>query len=126
RCPARIHPLSRRIPRPRESRLFVNGVHLIKDVTAALRARRYRRSKKTKDINSGVTVEDDGGRVVNAVEMCELAGRIVTDRATDDDREMAGRLILELVRRLPECVAVTVSGPPDSAAMNSARRMANK
>jgi len=63
-----------------------------KDVTAPLRARRYRRRKANK-IKPGVTV--------TTPEMCALAARIGDGRATPGDLKLAERLIMALVDRLP-------------------------
>jgi len=67
-----------------------------RDVTAPLRSRRYRR--KQKEINASVTV--------STVEMCGLAARLESGRATAEDIGMAGRLVLALVKLLPADSAI--------------------
>jgi hypothetical protein len=65
---------------------------LAKDVTGALRARRYRR-RKVNESKAGVTV--------STPEMCALAARLGDHRATPGDLKLAERLIMALVDRLP-------------------------
>jgi hypothetical protein len=91
----------------------------IKDVTGALRARRYRAKKNRNGINAGVTVESDfDAATVTAIstpEMCALAARLGDGRASCDDMRMAERLIMALVDRLPadSVLDIEVGESPD-------------
>jgi hypothetical protein len=80
----------------------------LKDVTGALRARRYRQRKSRNETNAGVTVDAQAvtaiTKVVTAIstpDMCALAARLGDGRASRDDMRMAERLIMPLVNRLP-------------------------
>jgi hypothetical protein len=79
--------------------LATKTVERIKDVTGALRARRYRRNK----VN-----ESKAGVTVTTADMAGLAGRLATERATDEDLALAGRLVIELMRRLPPDSSIDV------------------
>jgi hypothetical protein len=70
-----------------------------KDVTGALRARRYRQ-KKASEINPVVTVTTE--------EMCGLAGRLGAGRATVEDLHLAERLLLALMQLLPPDSAIDI------------------
>jgi hypothetical protein len=75
---------------------------LPKDVTGALRARRYRRRQKANGINPGVAV--------TTPEMCALAARLGDGRATPGDLKLAERLIMALVNRLPPDSGIAMGG----------------
>jgi hypothetical protein len=69
----------------------------IKDVTGALRARRYRQKMKSNDFNGSVTVDavfDAATVTVSTPEMCALAARVGDGRASPEDLRMAERLIM--------------------------------
>jgi len=67
----------------------------VKDVTGALRSRRYRRRQNSNESKAGVTV--------TTPEMCRLASRLEGDTVTAAELQLAGGLImaLVLVDRLP-------------------------
>jgi hypothetical protein len=70
-----------------------------KDVTGALRARRYRR-RKGNEIKPGVTV--------STPEMCALSARVGAGMATAAELKLAERLIMALVDRLPPDSSIEV------------------
>jgi hypothetical protein len=76
-----------------------------KDVTGALRVRRFRARKKQNQINADVTVDAAFDAVhvtgISTVQMCSLAARIGDGRASREDLRMAERLTMQLVDRLP-------------------------
>jgi hypothetical protein len=72
-----------------------------KDVTGALRARRYRQRRKVNETKAGVTVDAPGVTAISTPEMCALAARVGDGRASREDLRMAERLIMNLVDRLP-------------------------
>jgi hypothetical protein len=78
---------------------------LPKDVTGALRARRYRHRRRQQKNGSenkvGVTVGADRRVTVSTIEMCALAARLGDGRASPGDLKLAERLIMALVDRLP-------------------------
>ena len=84
----------------------------IKDVTGALRARRYRAKKIGSDIKAGVTVEPDSDAptvtVISTPEMCALAARLGDGRALRHDLPIAEWLIMALVDRLPPDSAIRI------------------
>jgi hypothetical protein len=45
---------------------------------------------------------------ISTIDMCALASRVTTDRVTIEDLQLAERLIMELVRRLPADSALNV------------------
>jgi len=63
-----------------------------KDPTAALRVRRYRAKKRN---------ESKPVFTVSTVDMCRLAGRVGAGTATAAELQLAERLIMALVHRLP-------------------------
>ena len=75
------------------------------DVTGALRSRRYRHRKNGNEIKPDVTVEPVFDvatvTVISTPEMCSLAARIGDGRASHKDLQLAERLIMQLVDRLP-------------------------
>jgi hypothetical protein len=81
----------------------------IKDVTGALRARRYRERKNANKTNASVTVDAHAVTAITTVattaistpEMCAFAARLGDGRASREDLQLAERLIMELVDRLP-------------------------
>jgi hypothetical protein len=99
----------------------------IKDVTGALRARRYRAKKNGNEIKPSVTVEPDfdapgvtvlsperlskDGRRISTPEMCALAARLGDGRASHEDLRLTERLIMALVNRLPADSMIEVSVP---------------
>jgi hypothetical protein len=72
-----------------------------KDVTAPLRARRYRQKKNRKETNANVTVRPDLGVTVSTPEMGALAARLSDGRATIADLRLAERIIMTFVDKLP-------------------------
>lgn len=72
-----------------------------KDVTAALRARRYRERKNGKENNASVTVEQVDSVTISTAEMCGLASRLSDGRASRDDLQLADKVIMAFVMRLP-------------------------
>jgi len=64
-----------------------------KDPTAALRVRRYRAKKRS---------ESKPVLTVSTIDMCRLAGRVGAGTATEGERQLVERIILQLVRMLPE------------------------
>jgi len=89
----------------------------IKDVTGALRSRRFRAKKKLNGNNGSVTVEPvfDAASVtvISTSEMCSLAARIGDGRASPDDMRVAERLILALVDRLPADSTIEIEPAAD-------------
>jgi hypothetical protein len=79
-----------------------------KDVTAPLRSRRYRRKKNGKETKANVTAARDRGRVITTIEMCSLAARLSDGRAIPADLELAERVIMTFVDRLPPDSAIEV------------------
>jgi hypothetical protein len=71
------------------------------DVTGALRSRRYRAKKNGNETNASVTVDAAGVTAVSTPEMCALAARLGDGHASRDDMQLAERLIMALVDRLP-------------------------
>jgi len=67
----------------------MGAIAKIRDVTGALRARRYRRKNASKS---------KGGVTVNTADLCALASRIGDGRATLGDRQLAERVIMMVVR----------------------------
>ena len=61
----------------------------LRDVTGALRSRRYRRRQKANRFKAGVTV--------STPDMCALAARLEAGAATAAEQYLAGRLIMALV-----------------------------
>jgi hypothetical protein len=72
----------------------------VKDVTGALRSRRYRRRQNSNESKAGVTVTTS--------EMCALAARLGDGRANPGDLKLAERLIVALVDRLAADSAIEV------------------
>ena len=72
-----------------------------KDVTAASRARRYREKKNGREINASVTVRRDRAVTVSTIEMCALAARLGGNCVTVDDLQLAERIIMTFVDKLP-------------------------
>jgi len=72
-----------------------------KDVTAPLRARRYRQKRNGKENKANVTVRPNFSVTVSTIEMCSLAARLTGDSVTVADLRLAERLIMTLVDRLP-------------------------
>jgi hypothetical protein len=72
----------------------------LKDVTGAMRARRYRQRRKAKETMATVTVDALGVTAISTPEMCALAARLGDGRASYDDMRRAERLIMALVDRL--------------------------
>jgi hypothetical protein len=90
-----------------------------RDVTRALRARRYRQKMKSNDFNAGVMVEpvfDAPGAAVittdraviptdrtpiSTPEMCALAARLSNGLVSHEDLQLADKLIMALVDGLP-------------------------
>jgi hypothetical protein len=79
----------------------MGAVAKIKDVTAPLRSRRYRRKKNGNETKTNVTVRARARVTVSTPEMCALAARLGDGRATPGDLQLAERLIMALVDRLP-------------------------
>jgi hypothetical protein len=79
----------------------------VTDPTNALRSRRWRERKKRGNIRPDATV-DAPGVTVSTIEMCALASRLRDGRATPGDLQMAERLIMQLVYRLPADSAIDV------------------
>ena len=81
----------------------------IKDVTGALRARRYRAKKNGNGIKPGVTVASEidvhavtaitkvATTAISTPEMCALAARLGDGRASREDLQIAERLIMALL-----------------------------
>jgi hypothetical protein len=69
-------------------------------VTGALRVRRHRAKKKLSGTNAVFTVAG-GPPAITTPEMCALAARVGDGRATPGDLELAERLIMALMDRLP-------------------------
>jgi hypothetical protein len=80
----------------------------LKDVTGALRARRYRSRKKSNEINTNVTVDAPAGRLISASEMCSPAARVSSGRVTVEDLQLAERTIIAPVDRLPPDSSISV------------------
>jgi hypothetical protein len=80
--------------------IIVTGFRL-KDVTGALRARRYRARRKINEVNAAVTVDAPPRHAISTAQMCGLAARLSDGRASPDDLRMADKLIMALVDRLP-------------------------
>jgi hypothetical protein len=78
----------------------------VRDVTGALRSRRYRTRKSGNEINASVTVN---GKSIDTIAMCALAGRLSAGRVTVEDLDIASRLITHLVYRLPENAVLDVT-----------------
>jgi hypothetical protein len=81
-----------------------------RDTTGAARQRRFRERRRqptVTDNQAGVTPN----RYAITIEMCALSGRLSSGSVTDDDLELAGRLILHLVRRLPEGAVLDLGLP---------------
>ena len=72
-----------------------------KDVTAPLRARRYRQNKNAKETNANVTVRPNAGVTVSTPEMCSLAARLGDGRVTVEELRLAERIIMAFVNMLP-------------------------
>ena len=111
--PRLIRALERRQSKPTD----VTALR-IKDVTGALRARRYRQRKNGSKTNAGVTVDAHAVTVITKVattaistpEMCALAARIGDGRASREDLQLAERLIMALVDRLPPDMSIDING----------------
>jgi hypothetical protein len=73
----------------------------LKDVTGAIRARRYRERRKLNETNTAVTVDARSRHAITTAQMCALAARLSDGRASRDDLQLADRLIMALVDRLP-------------------------
>jgi hypothetical protein len=68
------------------------------DPTNALRSRRWRQRQKANAANGSAT---DGATVVTTIQMCALAARVGAGLATSAELDLAERLIMALVNRLP-------------------------
>jgi hypothetical protein len=80
-----------------------------KDVTAPLRSRRYRRKKNGNETKTNVTVRARARVTVSTPEMCALAARLSDGRASPGDLQLAERVIMALVDRLPPDSAIEVT-----------------
>jgi hypothetical protein len=72
-----------------------------KDPTSDLRVRRHRAKQKLNGGKAVLTVARRGAQAISTPEMCSLAARVGDGRATPGDLQMAERLIMALVDRLP-------------------------
>jgi hypothetical protein len=73
----------------------------VKDVTAPLRSRRYRRKKNGKGTKTNVTVRSTPAVTVTTIEMCSLAARVGDGRAAPGDLQLAERVIAKLLHAEP-------------------------
>ncbi len=80
----------------------------LKDVTGALRARRYRQRKKGNETKASVTVDAPGVTAISTAEMIAIACRLEVDSATLEDRQYAGRIINRLIHCLPPDAIVDI------------------
>jgi hypothetical protein len=83
------------------------------DPTNAERQRRYKERRKAGNGGNGsaVTLPVTLAPTVTTAQMCALASRLAAGAATAADLQMADRLLMELVARLPPDSAVEL---PDS------------
>ena len=81
----------------------------IKDVTGALRARRYRERRKLNEVNAAVTVDAPPRHAITTAQMCTLSARLRDGHATPDDARLASRLIMAFVNSLPPDSTVEIA-----------------
>ena len=84
-----------------------------RDPTGAARQARFRERRRRLTVTAEqATVtpnQRNGPTMITTVEMCALAGRLTSDNVTEADLQLAGRLILMLVRRLPADASLDVT-----------------
>jgi hypothetical protein len=79
-----------------------------KDPTAAERQRRSRARRRQPTVTPARDTSTHSRDTIGTVQMAALAGRLSRGDVTPDDLELAGRLILMLVQRLPEGAVLDV------------------
>jgi hypothetical protein len=73
----------------------------VKDVTGALRSRRYRhrrrQNKNDSNVKANVTVRADRRVTVSTIDMCRLAARLEAGAATAAEQQLAGRAAGDII-----------------------------